>query len=138
MIATVEGIRKKVDNIIGTKKSSIESEINQFLDGINFIKKTVSSQIEAVKNIDELLMQLTWQNIENELQEDMIKQTLSEVSLYATNIKDVLAKKELFVLSDFQTMTEVLTNLDETIEEVNFILFDLRKDAEFNQLMATA
>lgn len=146
MTSTITNIGQELDQIISNSKSispelSEEDKVNRFLDGINSFRAKLVERTEKIQKLDKLFSQLTWYDLQNEEEEEVMKNVLSKsLSFHAKSIKNFVAIRKNFwnikicrdEISDYKN---TLDDFEESIYEVEDILFKLRKDDEFNDLM---
>lgn len=146
MTTTISNIGQEINQIISSSKSmpsklNEQEKINQFLDGINNLRVKLVERTEKLKKLDELFSELTWFDIQNEGEEELMKKVIStSLSFHSKSIKNFIALKKSFwkdkiCRDEISAYKNTLDDLEESIYEVKEIFFKLRKDQEFNDLM---
>jgi len=145
MTTSVTDIKTKISDIISTEtknKISEEDKINEFLDNINNVKRSILARKDAILKIDGLLIELTWYDAEDEETEAELDDLMKAVNQFHTSLlveyvalKRRFPQKKLFkiVLSELKS---AIDDLEDSAIEVDNIFFGLRKDDEFNTLAA--
>jgi hypothetical protein len=148
MAATIIGIKDEVDSILTKESKAIsvlskQEIIDQFLDSINALRKSLKTSTQGLHKADELISQLTWIETISPEDEELIAELIdgglqshrillmNYVKLRRTFWQENIAKKEI---SEFK---EVLDNFEESLFELNQIFFELRKDKGFSEVAAS-
>jgi len=96
---------------------------------------------EKIKKLDDLYSKLTWHELNNQEDEQMVKELIkTAIKFHSKSIKNFVALKKSFwkdnicriEISDYKN---TLDDFEESIYEVEQIFFTLRKDDEFQDLM---
>lgn len=146
MTTTISNIGQEINQIISSSKSipaklTEEEKINRFLDGINNLRTKLVERTEKIEKLDELFSQLTWYDLKNQEEEDLMQSVISKsLSFHSKSIKNFLSLKRSFwkdkiCRDEITSYKNTLDDFEESIYEVKEIFFNLRKDSEFNDLM---
>ena len=146
MTTTISNIGQEINQIILSSKSipaklSKEEKTNRLLDGINNLRVRLIERTEKLQKLDELFSELTWFDLQNEDEEEMMKDVISKsLSFHSKSIKNFVALKKRFwkdkiCRDEISAYKNTLDDFEESIYEVKEIFFNLRKDREFNDLM---
>jgi DNA mismatch repair ATPase MutS len=145
MVATISDIGTEISLII-SKTSSIatiseQEKINNFLDSINRIKKSLEGRVEKLKQIEKLFTQLTWVDIKNKQDEELIniiiiksKKFHSKLLRNYVNLKTSLWQSNI-CRKEITDYKNILDDIEDSIFEIEQIFFSLRNDDEFNELL---
>lgn len=145
---TIIGIKHEVDNILSKESRAVsvlskEEITDRFLDSINDLRKSLRASTAGLVKVDELLSKLTWLEGADANDDDTIEELidsglqahrillLNYVKLRRTFWQENIAKKEIAAFKD------ALDNFEETLFELNQIFFELRKDEDFNEQVAS-
>lgn len=146
MTNTISNIGQEINQIISSSKSipaklTEEEKINRFLDGINNLRTKLVERTEKIEKLDELFSQLTWYDLKNQEEEDLMQSVISKsLSFHSKSIKNFVSLKRSFwkdkiCRDEITSYKNTLDDFEESIYEVKEIFFNLRKDSEFNDLM---
>jgi len=146
MTTSISNISQEINQIISDSKSipaklTEQERINRFLDGINDLRAKLVQRIEIIQKLDELFSKLTWFDLQNQEEEELMKNVISKsLTFHAKSIKNFVALKESFwkdkiCREEISGYKNALDDFEESIYEVNEIFFKLRKDSEFNDLV---
>jgi hypothetical protein len=146
MTTTISNIGKEVNQIISSSKSipvklNDEEKINRLLDGINDFRAKLVDRTEKIQKLDELFLQSTWYDIQNQEEEELLKSVITKsLSFHSKAIKNFVKLKNHFwkdniCRNEISNYKNALDDFEESIYEVDEIFFKLRKDDEFNNLM---
>lgn len=146
MTTTISNIGQEINQIISSSKSipaklTEEEKINRFLDGINNLRTKLVERTEKIEKLDELFSQLTWYDLKNQEEEDLMQSVISKsLSFHSKSIKNFVSLKRSFwkdkiCRDEITRYKNTLDDFEESIYEVKEIFFNLRKDSEFNDLM---
>ena len=146
MTTTISHIGQEINQIISRSKSistklSDKEKVNRFLDGINSFRSKLTERTENIRKLDELFSELTWFDLQNQEEEELLKNVISEsVAFHSKAIKNFVTLKKAFwnykiCREEISNYKNILDDLEESIFEVKEIFFTLRKDDEFNELM---
>jgi hypothetical protein len=146
MTTTISNIGQEINQIISSSKSipsklTEEEKINRFLDGINNLRTKLVERTEKIKKLDGLFSKLTWYDLKNQEEEDLMKSVISKsISFHSKSIKNFVSLKRNFwkdkiCRDEITNYKDTLDDFEESIYEVKEIFFNLRKDSEFNDLM---
>lgn len=141
MEATVKNITNKiVDSYYSYSSLSENEKINEFLDHINDKKKEYADISKRINKIIGWLTEITWLDHINENDEIFIKGIIAmgkEADIYFTRFyatqEKVYAPKGLFK-KELKELKDVIEFHLEAVEDLENIVFNLRKDKEFNDL----
>ena len=146
MSETLVDIRTKVDKILKEESKTItrlseQEMIDEFLDSISSLKRTLRKSTKALRSADEFLSSITWLDDSETKNDKELAEIIdgglaghrilimNYVKMRRTLWQDNVAKKEL---ADFK---DAIDDFEETLFELNQIFFELRKDEEFNELV---
>lgn len=146
MTTTISNIGQEINEIISSSKSipaklTEEEKINRFLDGINNLRTKLVERTEKIKKLDDLFSKLTWYDLKNQEEEDLMQSVISKsLSFHSKSIKNFVSLKRSFwkdkiCRDEITNYKDTLDDFEESIYEVKEIFFNLRKDSEFNDLM---
>lgn len=146
MTTTISNIGQEINQIISSSKSipsklTEEEKINHFLDGINNLRAKLVEKTEKIQKLDNLFSKLTWYDVKNQEEEDLMKKVISEaLSFHTESIKNFVSLKKSFwkdkiCRDEITNYKNTLDDFEDSIYEVKEIFFSLRKDSEFNDLM---
>lgn len=147
MTDTIIGIKNEVDSILSKESRAVsvlskEEITDRFLDSINALRKSLRVSTAGLVKVDELLSKVTWLDaaeVDDETLESLIDSGLQAHRILLLNYvrlrrafwQENIAKKELAAFKD------ALDNFEETLFELNQIFFELRKDEDFNEQVAS-
>lgn len=148
MTTTISNIGQEIDQIISNSKSipvkfSEEEKINRFLDCINNLRINLIERTEKVQKLDELFSKLTWYELKNQEEEDLMQNVICRsLSFHNKSIQNFVSLKRSFwknkiCRDEITKYKDSLDDFEESIYEVKEIFFKLRKDTEFNDLMSS-
>lgn len=143
---TISNIGEEINQLISSSKSESsklteEERINSFLDRINNVRKDLIGRTEKVKMLDGLFSKLTWFEIQDQEEEELLKNLITKAkSFHDYRIRDFVSIKNSFwkdniCRKEISSYKNALDDFEESFHEVQQIFFDLRKDNEFNDLM---
>lgn len=146
MTTTISNIGQEINQIISSSKSipsklTEEEKINRFLDGINNLRAKLVEKTEKIQKLDDLFSKLTWYDIKNQEEEDLMKKVISKsLSFHTKSIKNFASLKRSFwkdkiCRDEITNYKNTLDDFEDSIYEVKEIFFSLRQDSEFNDLM---
>ncbi|UZH54645.1 hypothetical protein JRG66_11775 [Salinimicrobium tongyeongense] len=142
MNSTLEHIGKEM--ISSYSHLSEKEQIDNFLDEINRTKKELRDLTKALKSLDKSIIQITWLDNLQKKDEIIIKGIIAmgkEANIQLTafvekqeerDSKNGIFKKEL------EALKEAINLHQESVLEVEHIIFDLRKNDEFLDLCKMA
>lgn len=146
MSSTILNIGQEINEIISNSSSipaklTVEDEINRFLDDINKLRAKLVERTEKIKELDELFSKLTWYDLKNQEEEDLLQSVISKsLTFHNRSIKDFVSLRKNFwkdkiCRDEITNYKDTLDDFEESVYEVKEIFFNLRKDGEFNDLM---
>ena len=139
MTTTLENITTE---LLGSYSHSLteRDSINNLLDHINDKKTQYREITQGLKKLSDLLSKITWlDNIDNSDEViikgliTMGKEADNQFKKYYSSEKREYASKGWFK-EEFKNWKEAIYLHIETVLEVEHIIFELRKDSEFNDL----
>lgn len=146
MTTTISNISQEITQIISNSKSipskiTEDEKINRFLDAINSLRTSLVERTEKIRKLDELFSQLTWYDLQNQEEEDLLESVIARaLSFHSKSIKNFVSLRKSFSKdkicnNEISGYKSALDDFEESIYEVKEIFFNLRKDEEFNNLM---
>ena len=146
---TLVEVNKKVEKILSQeeKESSIlsdQDQINSLLDKINYFKKYLTERANEYRNLEEIFASLTWFDKIPDAQEKKIYSLIKRgLKLHRDSLIGYVRLSRIFGKlkankSELKNFKGALDDLEDTLFEVNQILFEIRKDPEFDELFAKA
>jgi len=146
MTSTISNIGTEITTIISSSKSinskiSEEERINKCLDHINLLKTKIVDRTNKLENLDDLLTQITWLEVEDQEEEKLLREVIEKakkfhsklIRNYATMKKDLWQKN--ICREEIENYKYALDDFEDSVFEVEEIFFYLRKDDEFNDLI---
>tara|TARA_B100000315_G_C14441899_1_gene525092 strand:- start:474 stop:920 length:447 start_codon:yes stop_codon:yes gene_type:complete len=146
MTTTISNIGNEIENIISKSKNinpkiSEQERINKFLDTINNLRDRIIDRTSKLEELDDLFTRLTWLNIEDKKEEDLLKQVIDRAKKFHSrlirnyaNLKRNLWKENI-CRNELENYKYSIEDFEDSIFEVEEIFFSLRKDEEFNDLV---
>nr|BFF38626.1 hypothetical protein BACY1_04310 [Tenacibaculum mesophilum] len=139
MTTTLEKINREIIKSYSDSLSE-EERINKILDHINDKKKDYAHLTKSLEKIASLLTKITW--IDNLSTSDEViirgiiamgKASDKHFKKFYSGERRIYVPKGLFK-DDFKEMKKAIDFHSEALNEVEHIIFDLRKENDFNEL----
>lgn len=139
MTTTLEKINREIIKSYSDSLSE-EERINKILDHINDKKKDYAHLTKSLEKIASLLTKITW--IDNLSTSDEViirgiiamgKASDKHFKKFYSRERRIYVPKGLFK-DDFKEMKKAIDFHSEALNEVEHIIFDLRKENDFNEL----
>ena len=91
MTTTISNIGNEIENIISKSKNinpkiSEQERINKFLDTINNLRDRIIDRTSKLEELDDLFTRLTWLNIEDKKEEDLLKQVIDRAKKFHSRL----------------------------------------------------
>lgn len=145
MTSTISNIGTEITSIISKTNSiptiSEEERVNNFLDSINKLKKKLANRIEKIKKIEKLLTHITWLDLQNKEEEQLLKKVIIDSKKFHkkllgnyVDLKTSLWQKNI-CRNEITDYKNIIDDFEDSVFEVEQIFFSLRNDEEFNNLL---
>lgn len=139
MITTLEKINREIIKSY-SRSLSEEDRINEILDYINDKKKEYAAFTKSLNKLSSLLAQITWLNNLSTSDEVIIRGIIAmgrasdkHFKKFYSEQRKIYASQDLFK-DDFKEMKKGIDFHIETVQEVEHIIFELRKNEDFKRL----
>ncbi|NOZ35764.1 MAG: hypothetical protein GXO80_10760 [Chlorobi bacterium] len=143
MVKDIGTIETKTENLISSYTQNPLSDpeaINLFLDNINKIRKPVLKATDIIREIDKLILLITWVDVKSSEDEQKVKEIIQISDSFHKDVIKVFAwlnknlPKRMFgeALKNFKNAVD---DLEDSINEVEQVIFVFRKDKELTDII---